>query len=141
MKLFDALNRAITEMKDLLTSAGLVEGITLTQEDLKNSRGVLFWFIEVKSEEASRKSTYATFNVTTIESKIHADGSPVSCKVTVELNIFTNKEDISILMNDLNNTAEAEGWTFDLASAPSYDSQSKLYNYNFKLGKHLYDAE
>lgn len=141
MKLFDALTKAIIEAKNVLKSAGLIEGITLTQDELKSSKAVLFWFIEVKSEEASRKATYATFNINSIDGRLYGDGSYLSCEATVELNIFTNKEDISIMMNDINNTAEAADWRFDLASAPSYDSQSKLYNYNFKLRKHMYDEE
>lgn len=139
MKLFDALTQAIAEIKEALNGAGLIEGITLNQEDLKSSRAVLFWFIEVKSEEASRKATYATFNVNTITPDLYGDGKTLAHKVTVELNIFTNKEDINILMNDLNNAAEAAGWAFDLASAPTYEQQAKLYNYNFLLEKHLYE--
>lgn len=139
MKLFDALTQATSEIKEVLKSAGLVEGITLTQEELKSSRAVLFWFIEVKSEEASRKATYATFNVLKLNPSLYADGKIMSLKATIELNIFTNKEDINILMNDLNNTAEAAGWNFDLSNAPSYDQQTKLYNYNFLLEKNLYE--
>lgn len=135
MKLYNALFDSINEIKIILSSAGLVEGVTLTPEQLKTSKKVLFWHIEVRSEEASRKSAYATFNVISIDPFTYADGKIIAYKVVFDLSIFTNKEDIKSLIQQIDLKAEENGWAFDLSAGITYEQASRLFSYSFNLSK------
>ena len=116
MKLYEVLFKSISEIKNLLTQSGLTDGISLTPTEIKTSQAVLFWYIEVKNEEASRKSTYVTFSISNIQNYSYADGKIFTYKADVDVNIFTNKEDVSLLISDINNASETMKWDFDLAA-------------------------
>lgn len=135
MKLYKALFNSIDEIRLLLSSAGLVEGTTLTAEQLKTTRKVLFWHIALRSEEASKKQTYATFDVLSIEPRDRGDGRVLTYKVNFQLTLFTNKEDIRSLIEEINQKAEESGWSFDLASGIEYEHTSRVFTYTFRLGK------
>ena len=133
MKPHEAMFKAISEVKLVLKSAGVLEGITLTPEAIKTTKDILFWFIAVKTEDASRKSTYVIFNVVEVNPFTYGDGKALSYKAQAQIALFTNKEDISSLIAAINNAAEEYGWDFDMLRPITYDQTSKLYNYLFAL--------
>lgn len=135
MKTYNALFNSIDEIKLILSTAGIVDGVTLTPEQLKTTRKVLFWYISVRSTDASKKDTYVTFDVLEITPRVHGNGKPIAYRVTINLQIFTNKEDIRNLIKEINDAAEDNGWSFDLASNPDYEQTSRVFTYSFNLGK------
>lgn len=137
MKLYTSIFKAIDQIKLLLIDAGLVDGITLTNEQLKVSKDTLFWHIAVKNEEGSKKQTYVTYSVISSQPTLYGDGIPHGYSVIIGLNIFSNKENVKDLIDDINTSADNFGWQFELSSAISYDHQLNLYTYPFNLLKVL----
>ena len=140
MKMYNALELAIAEIRDVLTAAGVTDGITLSQEELKTTKATLFWFIELRSEVASSKSTYITFNVTSINAFGHGDGRPLSYKVVINIDLFSNKENVNSIISAIDTSSEAADWDFDLTSSPTYDQLTKLFTYSFAATKVIYDG-
>ena len=140
MKVYQAMFKSFDNIKLVFDNAGLVDGTKLTLEDLKTTKGVLYWFLTVKSEEASKKQTYVTYDLLNATGSNYGDGEPMSYDVTLQINIFTNKENIQGLIENINIESELNGWKFDLATGPGYDTQIKLYIYTFNLKKVISDG-
>lgn len=135
MKRYEAVFKAKDQIKQVLTNAGIKEGITLTPEEIKDYKKELFWYIELKSENASRKETYLTFNISDAKAGAKGDGRTLLFNVIVTLDVFTLKEDIQELIENVNTSAVNNGWDFDLVGNIDYEGQSKLYTYRFLLTK------
>ena len=135
MKLYTSIFKAIDQIKTLLIDAGLVDGITLTSEQLKDSKDTLFWHIAVKNEEGSKKQTYVTYSVISSQPTIYGDGIPRGYSVIIELNLYSNKENVKDVIDEINTSADNYEWQFELSSAISYDHQLNLYAYSFNLLK------
>ena len=133
MKVYQAMYQAYDSIKTVLGNAGLVDGTSLSPEQLKSSKKTLYWHLTVKSEEASKKQIYVTYELLTAAPLAYGSGKPIAYDVTIQLNIFTTKENIRTLIEKINDESEAKHWRFDLIIPPTYESQLKLYIYTFNL--------
>lgn len=140
MKVHNVLFESLEDIKNVLTEAGLVDGVSLSETERKNSKKVIYWYISVRTAEDSKKTTYVTYRSTNFSPFQYGDGKPISYKADYQLDVFTNKENIKDLVTDLNNAFEGNGWTFELSNAEiEYDVANKLFTYPFKISKVFYD--
>lgn len=135
MKLYEAFYSAIDDITTTLISADLKKGSSFTPEIIKTSKDVLFWFLAVKTAEASAKETYVVYNIASITGEDYGDGEALDYNVTIGLNIYTTKEDVKELIRKINIACENNDWKFDLSGVPSYNPQLNMTIYLFTMKK------
>jgi len=140
MKLYQVMFAVNDSIKSTLSSAGLIDGLQATPEELKNNKSIMFWNITVPSELASLKPIFIVYNIRSIDNDEYLDGDPFSHTVIVNLTIYTNKDKVNDLIENINNACELNEWEFDLAGNVDYDPQLKLYIYPFQMEKVFSDA-
>lgn len=135
MKSFEALFKAQDEMKELLSQCNLLEGISVNETELKEIKQDMYWHLFVKNTDASAKRTYLTYSVNTVVPLAWGDNKALNFDCSIELKIFTNKDEIRDLISTINSKADELNWRFEMSSPIQYESQSQKYTYTFILSK------
>ena len=130
IKTHEAIDATIEAVKAILAGASLLDGLSLTPEQIKSTTTPIFWFINTKSKDASEKETYVTYYISGLPPIQYGDGVPVVRKASVIVEIFTRRMRVTQLTEDLNNAFLNVGWTFELQSM-NYDNGNQMYVHTF----------
>lgn len=125
-----ALKDTINIVRNLLIDAGLVEGLSLTPEQIKTTVEPIFWHITTRSKDASDKPLYVTFNINELAPYNYGDGKVLARKPSVITNIYSRSRNVDELIENLNKTYVDKEWTFELRDM-GFDAGLQMYSYTF----------
>lgn len=131
MKTYEVMQYLADTGRNLLVAAGLIDGLTLNQDELKNEAQPIFWFINTNSKIASEKETYITYSISGAPPLSYGDGEVMTRQGILIVEIFTRKRSIDDLIKNLNDTFLENSWAFELGNW-NYDSSLQMYYYQFE---------
>lgn len=131
MKTIDSIFAVKDEVVSFLTLAGFKRGLELTEEQISNEVGIIFWPIHVKSSKGSSKQTYITYNVVSSTPYSYTDGEVNSRAVVCRIEVFSRNREVLHDLKVLENAFESNSWSFELVNA-DYDADSQQYIYTFE---------
>lgn len=129
-KTYQALKDVVKIVADLLLEADLVEGLSLTPEQIKSENKPIFWYINTRSKEASEKETYITYSIIDLKPNEYGDGKIISRVPSVIINVYSRERNINEIIENLNNVFVDNFWTFELQNI-GFDNGTQSYNYTF----------
>ena len=132
----EARRRARVDLIKTLKSAGLVEGISLSNERLLATRDTTFWHGVVRNETVRQKDIYVTWHIASSGPNSRADNSAYLRDVTIAVDVFSKRgfdsEANHKLMEKLETTFAAAGYELELADE-IYEDDTKLFHYPLTL--------
>jgi len=129
MKLTNAMQDITTSVETALQSAGLLDGLSLTIDEIKSATEPIFWFVYVKSSEASEKQNYLVWNYRLINS-ISGDGKKLVYPFEVDITFYSRNKIVDTYLENIEDAFVAACYTIDLAAA-DYDTNRMMYSYRF----------
>lgn len=129
-----SVTKAIFDTQELvdsvLTQAGLIDGLTLDNEEVKNETTPLFWFVQVASKVGSEKPTYVTYTITSADRYHSGDGKVINRKVICPVTVFSRNRDIRSIVESIDSSFRANNWRFKFSSV-QYNFEIKMFIYEF----------
>jgi len=139
MKLIKALNDITTSVETALVTAGLVDGLSLSTDEIKTATSPLFWFIAVKSKEASDKQSYLVWNFKLV-SKIFGDGKPLMYPFEVIITYYSRNKVIDDTLKNIEDAFIDLFYIFDYGLI-DYDTNRMMYLYQFVVKAQVAEVE
>lgn len=130
MRTVSALIEAKASIESAFVAAGILNGLTLTPEEIEAATTPIFWFINVLSKDASEKEIYITYNIVNAPVIAYGDGNIQGFRITAQIFFFTRHPNIDTILSEVNEKFEANHWTFEFDSF-SRDSGNQLFVYSF----------
>ncbi len=131
LKFIEAYEATVSKIRTILTSAGLVDGLTVTE--LTPSSAVLFWET-ISSKENDKRESFVTFDVISADPSEYGDGVPLVRIVHSIITINSKKRALNSLIHSIGDKFILEGWTFEMNSQKFYSVESGTYYQEFKVG-------
>jgi len=129
MKLIKAMQEITDSVETTLTSAGLLDGLSLTAEEIKAATTPIYWFVYVKSSDASEKQNYLVWNYQLIGS-LNGDGEKLVYPFEVTITFYSRNKIVDTYLENIENAFISAFYTIDL-SAVDYDTNRMMYSYKF----------
>lgn len=137
----EALEKIQTEIPQILTAAGAVDGTEGTKTQWSKPETVFFWDTFTKPAKAADRQTYIVWTVISADNIQSADNDVFSRDGFVIVDVFTRKtltaKQTKELLTKLNQEAKMKEWSFELASPVQYETDTTLYHASFRLGKKI----
>lgn len=138
MRTIKARKTCRNEIRNLLTNAGLLEGIGLTDAEIKNTTKTLFWHGVLRNPIARDKTNYVSYYFPDFESKYNADNDDFIREVMVAIDVFSKKsfdsKDNLDLLELLEDTFKDNGFEVEFADE-IYEDETALFHYPMTLYK------
>lgn len=132
IKVSEALIIARNKVEEILLSAGLLNGLGLTDAEIKAESKVLFWYMANTSETASNKSTYVVYNVPVLTPKAYGDGTILQRRPIITIDIVTNNRVIDDFIKTID-TAFVDSLGNCEVSNIGYKTQEKRFVYELEV--------
>ena len=129
MKLIKALKEITTSVENVLVAAGLKDGLLLSVDEIKAATEPMFWFVYVKSKEASDKQNYLVWNFQLIN-KQNGDGSTLAYPFDVSINFYSSNKIVDTYLENIENAFIDSSYIFEFSSV-NYDTNRMMYSYSF----------
>jgi hypothetical protein len=129
MKLIKALQEITTSVENAFLTAGMVDGLSLGEEDIKNATEPIFWFVYVKSSIASEKQYYIVWNYQLINSE-YGDGEKLMFPFEVAITFYSRNKMVDIYVEKIENAFLENHYIFEFGSV-DYDTNRMMYSYKF----------
>lgn len=138
MRTIKARKTCRIEVIKLLESIGLVQGITLSDEEIDKTIKTLFWHGVLRNPKARNKTTYVSYYFPAFESKINADNDDFLREVMVAIDVFSkrsfdSKDNLDLLEN-IENVFKDNGFEVEFAEE-IFESETSLFHYPLTLYK------
>lgn len=130
--LASALEQFQTTLEKAFTSAGFVDGTSLSAAKIKSESKPLFWFMNITNQSASDKGIYLTYDIVDLDPIQYGDGTPLVRRARSIINIYSKKRSISSLITAINASCIVEFDNFELNTI-TYDSSIQRYQYSFRV--------
>lgn len=135
MRLMQAIDTANLEIPEILTEAGLING--LTNKTAKNAKFYRDRAPEAKDTEAN---TYVVWSIISMAPITRADDSVRDRDAYIMINVYTREASTSKYIHDLISRIETscikKGWSFDF-SASDFDKNTQVTYLSFDVSKIL----
>jgi hypothetical protein len=134
----EARKQARAEVRECFTTAGFVDGISLTAPALDKETKPCFWHGVVRCQMAKDKNRDATYYLPSSLASIRADNKAYLREVTVAVDVFSKqsfdaKYNMDIL-STLENTFTTQGFEVEFADE-IYEEETGLFHYPLTLYK------
>lgn len=138
MRTIKARKTCRIEVIKLLERIGLVQGITLSDEEIDKTTKTLFWHGVLRNPKARNKTTYVSYYFPSFESKISADNDDFLREVMVAIDVFSkrsfdSKDNLDLLEN-IENVFKDNGFEVEFAEE-IFESETSLFHYPLTLYK------
>lgn len=138
MRTIKARKTCRIEVIKLLESIGLVQGITLSDEEIDKTTKTLFWHGVLRNPKARNKTTYVSYYFPSFESKISADNDDFLREVMVAIDVFSKKsfdsKDNLDLLEKIEDVFKDNGFEVEFAEE-IFESETSLFHYPLTLYK------
>jgi len=139
MKLIKALDDITLSVENALVNAGLVDGLSLSIEEIKIAASPLFWFMTVKSKEASDKQSYLVWSFQSV-SEMFGDGKPLAFPFEVNITLYSRNRVIDDTLEKIENAFIDLHYKFDFGMI-DYDTNRMMYLYQFVVKAQVSEVE
>jgi len=139
MKLIKALNDITTSVELALVNAGLIDGLSLDTDEIKTTESVLFWFITVKSKDASDKQSYLVWSYRLVN-KLYGDGKPLMYPFEAVITFYSRNKVVDDTLKDIEDAFIDLFYIFDY-SLIDYDTNRMMYVYQFVVKAQVAEVE
>ena len=138
MRTIEARRKCRKDVRDLLKSIGLLEGIGLNDSEIEGTNQILFWHGVVRNQKARNKTTYLSYYFPSFERKISADNDDFIREVMVAVDVFSKRsfdssENFDLLEN-IENVFKDNGFEVEFADE-IYENETSLFHYPLTLYK------
>lgn len=134
----EARKKARKDIRQSLTDAGLVEGITLTDAQLAEETRTCYWHGVVRNEKAKAKDNYLTYYIPTSDVVSRADNQAFLREVAIAIDVFSkcsfDSEKNMKLLEDLENQFIKDGYEVEFADE-FFESETSLFHYPITIFK------
>lgn len=138
MRTIEARKKCRKEIIAILKSAGLKEGIGLSDKEIDEAKETLFWHGVVRNPKARNKTNYVAYYFPTSQYSIVADNSDFLKEVIVAIDVFSKKsfdsKDNLDLLELLENSFIDNGYEVEFADE-IFESETSLFHYPLTLYK------
>lgn len=138
MRTIKARKTCRIEVIKLLENIGLVQGITLSDEEIDKTTKTLFWHGVLRNPKARNKTTYVSYYFPSFESKISADNDDFLREVMVAIDVFSKRsfdsKDNLDLLEKIENVFKDNGFEVEFAEE-IFESETSLFHYPLTLYK------
>lgn len=138
MRTIKARKTCRIEVIKLLESIGLVQGITLSDEEIDKTTKTLFWHGVLRNPKARNKTTYVSYYFPSFESKISADNDDFLREVMVAIDVFSKRsfdsKDNLDLLEKIEDVFKDNGFEVEFAEE-IFESETSLFHYPLTLYK------
>lgn len=125
MTITEVENWAFKEVKSLLKKAGLVDGILLDPDQVKNEDRAMFWFKKITELEPSKKKIYVIWDMPSAAPIGYADDKVAVRSVYVTIDLFTKlglyHQNTRDILNQISAAFTEAGWQFERSQFDSID--------------------
>lgn len=140
MKVIEAINASTDALETILISAGLKNGLELNATELTNETGLIFWPGQVKSKAGSDKEQYLTYTPTAVDRTIYGDGSVISRRVTIRIELFSRSRSLNTDAETIEDALTSARWGFEFVDF-EYDPGNQMYVFTFETKAEVADDE
>lgn len=132
MIIIETMFTALADIKRILLASGVIDGQTLSPEQLKAEKNPIFWSTQVTSNEAGSKEIYLVYNLGQCKPNSYGDGKQISAEVTAYIDVYTNKlrSNLADILNEIANQFTENHWSFELSK---YAFDGHITNYQFLI--------
>ena len=127
-----------------LKNAGLVEGISLSNEKLLATRDTTFWHGVVRNETVRAKDNYVTWHIPASGAVARADNKINAREIVIAVDVFSKRsfdsEQNHKLLDKLETAFDENGFEVELASE-MYENDTQLFHYPMTLYKTIYAGD
>lgn len=139
----EARKKAREDIIRTLKQAGLREGISLSNEQLLDTRDTTFWHGVVRNEIVRAKDNYLTWNIAGSSASVRADNNAFLREITIAIDIFSKRsfdsEQNHKLLERIENQFTKDGYEVEFADE-FFESDTSLFHYPITIFK-LYANE
>lgn len=133
-----ARKNAKTELITALNSAGAVEGISLTPQQIQSETRPLFWHGVLRNELAREKTSYITYSIPSSDTRVRADDDTFLREVMIALDIYSkfsfDSEDSYTLLLKVETKLAEKGFEVEM-NDEIYEEDTKLFHIPLTLYK------
>lgn len=126
------------EIIQLLTSIGMVEGISLNDAEIEKTTKTLFWHGVVRNSKARNKMAYLSYYFPAFEAKYSADNDDFIREVMVAIDVFSKKsfdsKENMDLLEKIEDVFKDNGFDVEFADE-IFESETSLFHYPLTLYK------
>jgi len=126
------------DIRAALRAAGLLDGISLTAQQLHNEARPCFWRGVVKDPVARQKDIYVTWYIPSSSAAARADDKTFLREITIAVDVFSKRsfesEANHKMLERLETAFDAAGFEVEF-SDELYESDTQLYHYPLTLYK------
>lgn len=130
MTITEVENWTFKEVKRLLTKAGLIDGVLLDPDQVKNEDRTMFWFKKIKDLEPSKKKIYVIWDIPSATPIGYADDKVAVRSVYVTIDLFTKlglyHQKTREILNQISAKFIEAGWQFERAQFDAIDHINDL---------------
>lgn len=138
MRTIKARKTCRIEVIKLLENIGLVQGITLSDEEIDKTTKTLFWHGVLRNPKARNKTTYVSYYFPSFESKISADNDDFLREVMVAIDVFSKRsfdsKDNLDLLEKIEDVFKDNGFEVEFAEE-IFEIETSLFHYPLTLYK------
>ena len=138
MKNIDAKKQARIDIIETLASAGMMQGITLSDNDFAKSNTITFWHGVVRDERVRQKDAYITYHFPSSDANTRADNQVMLRDVVVAVDLFSKRsfdsEQNYMLLEKLEMAFMQGGYEVEFGDE-QYETDTKLFHYPMTLFK------
>lgn len=130
MTITEVENWVFKEVKRILTKSGLVDGILLDPDEVKNEDRFMFWFKKINDLEPSKKKIYVIWDIPSATPIGYADNKVAVRNVYVTIDLFTKlglyHQKTRDTLNSISTAFTEAGWQFERAPFDAIDHINDL---------------
>ena len=138
MRLAEAQKKAVSEIKEILDNAGLVNARTAKKNDLK----IRYYYNRGETITADGTETLVIYGIASMTGIGRADSENFGYVTDIAIDIFTHQDGQSKKILDLIETIENEamkkGYYMDMNSQETFDGTRVVQRLSYTLSKTVY---
>lgn len=138
MRLAEAQRKAVSEIKEILDNAGLVNARTAKKNDLK----IRYYYNRGETITADGTETLVIYGIASMTGTGRADSENFGYVTDIAIDIFTHQDGQSKKILDLIETIENEamkkGYYMDMNSQETFDGTRVVQRLSYTLSKTVY---
>lgn len=119
-------------IEKILDSAGLVKGLGLTVDELKDENRLTYWRNFATTKGANEKDSYLVWNIHDITPFIYGDGETINTSFDVKIMLYTRNYSVINEMEKLEETVIKNDCEF-LFNAIEFNPEFRAYVYIFDI--------
>ncbi len=130
--IIESLTKCHSLVEKVLTQSGLLKGLGLTNEEIKDTLKTTFWRDFCTSKEASAKNTFVVWSVSALDPIAYGDGQVFCTEFNVKLEYNSNSYKLPEELESIEQSAKNNNCSIEYVST-YFNDVSNTYTYELRL--------